>query len=387
MTSGLTAVTPRSGKPGCAPMRLLVISNMWPSEASPVFGSFIARQAKCLREVGAEVTVVANTDNRRGSLHSALKYASLSWRARRAALSGSFDAVVGHFLYPTAAFALEAARRADAPLVLVSHGTDSRSVMREDRFARRSREALTAAALVVAVSGALRDTLRETVGVPTSVPIAVVNMGFDDTVFKPDSGARDKLDLGESERVVLFVGNFEPVKGIDILLDAFVRLLDKGAADRLVLVGAGSLESFICERIADLAGDGAHADLSGRVTLTGVLGQRDLARWMAATDVLVLPSRNEGLGVVLLEAMASGTPCVASRVGGTPEVLDDTCGRLTPAEDPAALAEAIHEVLVLGKDTFREACIARAAEHTSFAKAVEFLEYIEKVVGRRGSQG
>ncbi len=367
-------------------LRILLLSNMWPSPGSPVFGSFVARQVEGLRAAGASVTVVANSDRRRGVLRSALKYASLARRTRAVARTGEFDVVVGHYLYPTASFAFDAVRRLRVPLVLVSHGTDARSVMRDDRFGRAGREALGNASLVIAVSDSLRGTLRTDVGVPPGVPIEVVNMGFDDELFAPDPGARETLKLEVGERIVLYAGNLEHVKGVDVLFEAFVHLLDEGRADRLVLVGAGTLGASIHVRIEELAADDVHADPTDRVTLTGELEQRDLARWMAAADVFALPSRSEGLGLVLLEAMACGTPCVASLVGGIPEILDDTCGTLVPAEDPRALATAIADVLASGKDTFRDACIERASAHTSSAKAREFLAHVEKVVGSDGSQ-
>jgi len=345
-----------------------------------VFGSFVARHVSRLRDAGADVTVVANSDNRRGLVRNVVKYIRLEHRARRAARPGRFDAVVGHYLYPTAAFARDAARKADVPLVLVVHGTDTRSILRKGLLARRSRRALDAADLVVTVSRALRETLMRDVAVPASVPISVVDMGFDETVFMPCESAREDLGVPTSTRLVVFVGNLEPVKGVDLLLDAFSVLLADGTADRLVIVGDGSLASEFRDRID-------RPDLNGGVTMLGAASQRDVARWMAAADVLVLPSRNEGLGLVLLEAMACGTPCVATRVGGVPEIMDDSCGRLVPPEDPIALAAAVAEIIAQGKDRYSGACVARAAEHTSAAKAEEFLGHVERVVGDRGPQG
>lgn len=355
-------------------VRILLVSNMWPSEGSSVFGSFVARQAECLRDAGAEVIVVANADRRRGAVRALLKYSALGRRARAAARAGGFDVVVGHYLYPTAAFALEAARIAGVPLVLVSHGTDARSVMRDDRFGRAGREALSRADLVVAVSAALRQTLREDVGVPETVPIEVVNMGFDAGRFGPDPDARRVLGVPAEERVALFAGNLEPVKGLDVLLDAFERVIARGGADRLVIVGDGPLRSTLEERVA------ASPALAGDVRFAGQLPQLELARWMAAADAFVLPSRSEGLGLVLLEAMACGTPCVATRVGGVPEILDASCGALVEPGDPVALATAIESVVTQGKEPYSEACRTRASQHTSAVKAQEFLAHVREVV-------
>lgn len=372
---------------GTRPLRLLVISNMWPSPANPVFGSFVARQVSALCGIGAEVDVVANTDNRTGPIAAARKYASLSWRAWRAGRSGrsgghgTYDAVIGHFLYPTAIFARLAARAAAAPYVLVAHGTDSRSVMRSGPLAAACRAAMRSASLVVSVSGALRDALRDVVGAEPGVPVAVVHMGYAEDVFVPDADARSTLGMAESERVVLFVGNLVPVKGADVLIDAFAALVRRGAADRLVFVGSGPLAASLyalAERQDDVGADGARP--SERITLTGALSQEAVARHMAAADVLALPSRSEGLGTVLLEAMACGTPCVASNVGGIPEILDESCGRLVPVGDAEAVARGIEEVLSAGKAHFAPACLARASGHGSEAQARRFVEQLSGVV-------
>lgn len=359
------------------PLRILEISNMWPSAGSPVFGSFVARHVAELEKAGAEVTVVANTDQRRGAVSALMKYSSLARRARAVARSGEFDVVVGHFLYPTAAFARSAARIAQTPFVLVSHGTDARSVQRSDLFARAARRALQDASLVVAVSGSLRQVLRTEVGVPAGVPIEVVNMGFDAAVFSPDQSARATLGIPERERLVLYSGNLEPVKNVDVLIDASASLLREGRVDRLVIVGDGPLRESLERHAAD-------AGMGGSVTFTGQLPQQDVARWMSAADVFVLPSQYEGLGLVLLEAMACGTPCVASRAGGVPEILGESCGTLVPPGDEDALRDAIAEIISSGKHRYTEACIAQAAQHTSAGKAREFLGHLERLVVRHG---
>lgn len=361
------------------PLRLLVISNMWPSEHDPVFGVFVERNVRALRESGAEVRVVSNADSRTGGLAAARKYSLLWLRAWFAARRKRYDAVVGHYLYPTAAIAASAARKARVPLVLVTHGTDIRSVQRDDRFGRAGRAALSSADLVITVSRALEGTLRTTLALPESVPTRVINMGIEADLFRPDPGAREKLFLSPDERIVLFAGNLVETKGVDVLADAFFLALDEGHADRLVLVGDGPLAKEVRLRIELNAASYEHADPTDRVTFTGRLHQRDLARWMAAADVFVLPSRNEGLGLVLLEAMACGTPCVGSEVGGIPEVLASECGRLVPSEDPQALAEAIAEVIAKGKDSYADACLEQAALHSSRRKAAEMLEAIGEV--------
>ncbi len=368
-------------------MRILLISNMWPSAADPVFGVFVARQAEALRAAGAEVTVVANSDSRTGVLAALPKYAWLALRAWWLARQREYDVVVGHYLYPTAAISSMAARRAGVPLVLVTHGTDTRSVMRTDRFARAGRKAMNEATLVVAVSNALERVVRDELELPASVPTAVINMGVDVSAFGPDPEARTRLGLTAEERIVLFAGTLSEGKGVDVLLEAFLRAHPRvGGQCGLVLVGAGPAEETLRERLRalDLTSTPESASpealASRNVLLAGTLRASELSAWMAAADVFVLPSRNEGLGLVLLEAMACGTPCVGTRVGGIPEVLDEpACGRLVPPDDAGALAAAIIEVLSAGKDSYTDACIAQAAKHSVGAKAEELLGRLEEV--------
>ncbi len=351
-----------------------MITNMYPASEGEVFGSFVARHVEGLRASGADVRVVANTDPRTGGRRGAFKYASLALRSLVAAARGA-DAVIGHYLYPTAAIARMAAAVARCPYALVAHGTDVDSAQRAGAIARAVRAALRHAALVVPVSAALERRLRVDLSLSPGSRTAVSHMGVDLAVFRPDPGARASLGWPEGERVALFAGNLVPAKGLDTLLEAFASLRERGACDRLVIVGAGPLAG-------DLVALAGARGVSESVTLAGALPQPELALRMAAADVFVLPSRSEGLGLVLLEAMACGTPCVASRVGGVPEALPEPdCGRLTPPDDALALAAAIEEVLAAGRGSFSEACVSAAAGAGSGEQADRFLRALEDALG------
>lgn len=356
-------------------LRILLISNMWPGDSDPVFGIFVSRHVRALEEAGASVRVVANHDPRTGPLRTPLKYVGLLVRSLAAAVSGPYDVAVGHFLYPTAAIASVAARIAHAPYVVVAHGTDVRSLERPSRIGRMCRTAVQGADARVAVSGVLAERLRAAAGLPQDSPVDVVHMGIDTSVFDPDRDARSSLGIPEVERVVLFAGKLVPVKGVDVLLRAFAALREAGEADRLVIVGDGPLAGVLRDEARAL---GCEAD----VRFVGQVTQPELASWMAAADVFVLPSHDEGRGLVLLEAMACGTPCVASAVGGIPETLPPECGRLVPPAEPAALADAIREVLGAGTASFAQACIDHADTQNVNGQAERFLSITERVVRR-----
>lgn len=370
----MTSATSQPGEPqrdsGGSP-RILLVSNMWPGSHDPVFGVFVSRHVRALREAGASVRVVANTDARSSGPKNARKYVALMLRSLGAALRGDYDVVIGHYLYPTAAIAALAARLARAPLVLVAHGTDVRSIQRDGAIARACRGAISRAALVVTVSEALGASLREAAVPDSSARYVAINMGVDTSVFAPDAHARAELGIPAEERLLLFAGKLVPVKGLEVLLDAFAVLREQDAADRLVIVGDGPLAGALRDRARSLG-------IADRVRFEGQLAQRDVARWMSAADVFVLSSRDEGLGLVLLEAMACGTPCVGTAVGGIPEALAPGCGLIVEPGRADTLAAAVARVLETGKGNMTAECVRYASTQSVDTQARRLLAEIER---------
>lgn len=141
---------------------------------------------------------------------------------------------------------------------------------------------------------------------------------------------------------VLFAGVLVHGKGVHHLLDAVPEVRRTVPNARVLIAGAAKDAAYARELHAQAARQG----ISGCVEFLGALPQADLARRMAQADVLVLPTLSEAFGLVLLEAMACGTPVVASRVGGTPDLVrDGENGFLVPPGDPRALAERVAWVL------------------------------------------
>lgn len=128
------------------------------------------------------------------------------------------------------------------------------------------------------------------------------------------------------------VGRLEHVKGIDVFIDAAATIAENDHAARFVIAGSGTQEAVLRHRVP--------AHLRERVSFLGTV--TSIAPLLAALDVLVLPSRSEGLPTVLLEAGALGVPVVATAVGGTPEaVVDGETGILVPPSEPRAIADAV----------------------------------------------
>jgi glycosyltransferase involved in cell wall biosynthesis len=189
--------------------------------------------------------------------------------------------------------------------------------------------------MVLPVSVSVERTIRRYAG--DRVRTEVVPVGVDADRFRPSGGTRDH------ERI-LFVGFVNYMKGIDVLLRAMRLLADRGSTAHLVLVGGAHYRNTMRQE-HELRSLVPELRLQDRVTFAGSLPPVEVARLMSESALLVLPSRAESFGAVLVEALACGTPVVATRCGGPEDIVTPKVGELVPPEDPQALADAIHSVL------------------------------------------
>lgn len=173
--------------------------------------------------------------------------------------------------------------------------------------------------------------------------VAVIPCGVDTELFQPmdPAKARDLLEL-PPDPLLLYVGRLTPIKGLDTLLEAMVAIPEPA----YLLVVGGEHDEPDDGHGAALRAQVKTLGLERRVRFLRAQPQRRLRLFYAAADVTVMPSHYESFGMVALEAMACGSPVVASRVGGlTTTVQDGVTGRLVPEGDPAALAAAITPLL------------------------------------------
>ena len=246
------------------------------------------------------------------------------------------DVVLSYWLYPDAYGAMRAAQRAGVPLVVGARGSDLR--VRDAISQRLTRPVLHAAQRILVVSEDLGRVAVRDYGADPARIRAIPN-GCDAAIFHPQprEAARAGLDVDAEAELVVYVGRLVPEKGLRELLDAATMLAPQRPRLLLALIGDGPMRAELEGRLA--------ADPSLRVALPGALGPQEVARWMAAADLVTLPSYSEGHPNVLVEALACGRPVVATPVGGIPEVVDADCGVLVPVRDPAALAAGLADVL------------------------------------------
>ena len=164
--------------------------------------------------------------------------------------------------------------------------------------------------------------------------IAVIPCGVDTDLFLPGDQAAARAALGLDDRPqLLYVGRLAPIKGLETLLDAMARLRAAGTRVHLSIVG-GDADEPLNGHEGELRARLTRLDLRAAVTFVGAQPQERLRAWYVAADATVLPSHYESFGMVALEAMACGSPVVASRVGGLQTtVRDGVTGLLVPDHD------------------------------------------------------
>jgi teichuronic acid biosynthesis glycosyltransferase TuaC len=222
------------------------------------------------------------------------------------------------------------------PLVLSVRGSDI-NMLEKGMLARLHQLIYGWMDVVVAVSEDIAEKLA-LVGVPKG-KIKVVTNGVDRRFHPGDRAeARRELALPAEGIIVLFVGLIVPVKGLEILVDALARFSGDGEKPLCLLVGEGPQKAEL-QRAAEEKG------LNEYWRFVGQRATDEIPVWMVAADMLVLPSYSEGRPNVVLEAQACALPVVATRVGGTPELVQDGInGLLVDSGDAQALAEAIQRL-------------------------------------------
>ena len=251
-----------------------------------------------------------------------------------------FDLIDAHYYYPDGVAAVLLGKWFKKPVVITSRGSDL-NVLADFHWPRQwIRWAWTRAARSVFVSGALSEKMAGIVGDGRKSIVIRNGVDLQDFPFcdREESKARLGLDSG---RWLLFAGRLTRPKGVYEALQTVAALPEEY---RLAYVGEG-VEADGLARAAQDAG------IAHRVLIAGARPQKELATWYSAASVLILPSRSEGVPNVILEALACGTPVVATAVGGIPEVMTSKeAGMLVNSFDVAELVAAVEAVVRSGHD-------------------------------------
>ena len=245
-----------------------------------------------------------------------------------------FDLIDAHYYYPDGVAAALLGRMLSRPVVVTARGSDVTLIPRYAIPRRWILWAARTAAATICVARALADELAALGADPAK--LNVLRNGVDLRRFRPIGREVARASLGwPHQHTLLSVGNLVENKGHHLVIEALAKLPDS----RLVIVGAGPEQ----DRLAQAAGAFGVGD---RVIFAGLIPQTELFRYFSAADILVLASAREGWANVLLEAMACGTPVVATRIWGTPEVVRArVAGRLAAERSAGGIAAAIDDLM------------------------------------------
>jgi teichuronic acid biosynthesis glycosyltransferase TuaC len=354
-------------------IRTLTFTTLFPNSAQPVNGIFVANRLSHLLASGevttqivapvpwfpstaprfgtyAKFAAVPPTEQRLGSPVDHPRYAvipkigmtaapALLYAGARRAVAAvlrdgfDFDIIDAHYFYPDGVAAILLGREFGKPVVITARGTDINQIS-DFRLPRQMiLWAAREAAGIITVCQALKDRLCEIGAAPDR--ITVLRNGVDLQLFHPQDRDAPRLKYGVTGKVALSVGHLIARKAHDLVIRAVAGMPDV----TLLIAGEGPERGALIALAASLG-------IAGRVRFLGQVAPGALAEIYAAADVLVLASSREGWANVLLEAMACGTPVVASDVWGTPEVVTErAAGLLVKPRTGAAFATAMTEVL------------------------------------------
>jgi glycosyltransferase involved in cell wall biosynthesis len=267
---------------------------------------------------------------------------SMGWQLRRELNRIDYDLVHLHWILPQGFLAFLVPSK--IPVVVSMHGADAKYA--QGALRPLVRRIVRRADAVVAASSTILETIRD---LPGAVDKShVIPHGADGALFgnATQEEARETLGIQGNERLLVSVGRLVPKKGFNDLIDA-IALLD-GSEARLVIIGDGPGRSGLEEQAATTT--------PGRVTFLGEQSRVAVAKWMSASDAVVIPSTPlrgdlDSGPVVLMEGMAAGRPVVSTRVGMAADVIEDGVnGYLVEAGAPQDLSRAIDRTLKRGPE-------------------------------------
>jgi len=233
------------------------------------------------------------------------------------------------------------AMKTGLPYVITAHGTDLMGYQQGPRFRQYADEAANGAKRIITISNDNDELVKELFPACADKAVFMKN-GYDPQRFYPEPMSREKFrgmfDLTLPKRFVLFAGKLAHFKGVDVLIDA-ARLYEGESEDEILtlIAGEGELAQQLQKQVRDYR-------LRG-VRFLGHLDVSQLRGLYSTADVCVMPSRREPFGLVAIEALACGTPVIATNQGGLPDIINSDVGALVEVDDSYGLSAAItHEL-------------------------------------------
>ena len=247
-----------------------------------------------------------------------------------------FDLVHSHFIWSSGFVGMKLKEKYQVPFLVTGHGYDVYQLPFKSKWWKNiTKQILDSAEVVLTVSGSNKECLLKLKTDASN--IHVLGNGVNREYFhRVDKGiARRRLGIDQDKKIIITVGNLELIKGHKYLIKAMSILIKEFPDSHLYIIGGGRLYKELLQFTRFLKLDNA-------ITFVGHMPHKDVNQWLNASDVFVLPSIRESFGIVQLEALVCGLPVVATRNGGSEEIITDSAyGILCGVKDSGDLAKAI----------------------------------------------
>lgn len=349
-------------------MKILLISNMYPSNKYPFYGIFVKNFEYQLREQGFQFDKVVIKGRSESKFEKIKKYFKFLFDTYRALKKNEFDLIYVHYaehsLIPIVLFKSLIKK----PLVINAHGDD---ILYPSLISSFVQNTIKQCNLIVVPSDYFKEISEQNYN-HNNVFVSPSG-GIDTNLFKPIVVERSKLFT------IGFVSRIDEGKGWDILLDAVYLLKQKNLNFKVLLVGSGDQNDAMLKKIDEL-------ELISTVDYVGAKPHDELSYCFNQMDIFVFPTTRlaESLGLVGLEAMASGVPVVGSNIGGLPSYISDGVnGKLFEAGNSDELAKHIEFFMKMDKDEFakyKTQALETAKRYDSKIVASELGEKLKGVI-------
>ena len=363
-------------------LKALIITATFPSKADPTFGVFVKERIKALSLLeGIEVRVIApvpwfppikisenwyrwsqfpkkeiveGIEVHRpryflppkigGYVHSQLMSRAIMRTAMKIKSDFEFNFIDSHFVYPGGAAAVKVARKFSVPVTLTGRGEDMLRFPNLPIIGNQIRRALAGSSHCIGVSREIADAMIANGSSPKTT--SVIGNGIDEKKFYLQSmeACRARLGISPESKVILAVGERTRRKGFHLLVSAMPTILGHHPSAKLIVIGRpGRYGRDNTDELNRMISD---RGLKNQVSILPPCDHQDLRDWYGASNLFALPSESEGSPNVVLEAMACGTPCVASKVGSIPDdIIAPFLGRLVCNRSSEDFATRISDCL------------------------------------------
>lgn len=342
-------ISPKNTKISGESMKILLISNMYPSQKYPHYGVFVKNTEEVLEQIPGVAVKRVVMGKQDGKFHKLATYFRFYMQAVLRGVFGKYDVIYGHFISHVAMpVRMIKALNPKVKIVLNAHGNDVVADMpRDEKWVALSRKVIPLADSVIVPSKYYRDVLHNAFDVPEEKLLVYPSGGINTHLFAPQDPEKvcEKFGLDRNKRYVGYVSRIEKNKGWDTFLGMAAQLKTENDLG-FIVVGDGSEVNEFQEMAQQLG-------VEEKIVRFPLLSQQEIAQLYSVLDVFCFPTyrKSESLGLVGLEAMACGCLVVASNVYGPSSYMENGVNGFTVSPNqPQALADGVKKALCLDTD-------------------------------------